>query len=198
MNLFGVWRIHIGESFTDVPKALGQYRFVETIFHNGVTTGCGAGIFCPDGPATRGQMAIFLLIAKEGTSYTPPAATGNAFNDVPSSDPRAKWIEELYNRNIAAGCGNGNFCPDASVTRAQMAVFLVLVASGSTYNPPTATGMFTDVPVSSPFAKWVEEIARRGITAGCGPSLYCPNDPVTRGQMAVFLTTTFSLELNGL
>jgi hypothetical protein len=167
MNLFGVWRIHIGESFTDVPKTLGQYRFVETIFHNGVTTGCGAGIFCPDGPATRGQMAIFLLIAKEGTSYTPPAA-------------------------------NGNFCPDASVTRAQMAVFLVLVASGSTYNPPTATGMFTDVPVSSPFAKWVEEIARRGITAGCGPSLYCPNDPVTRGQMAVFLTTTFSLELNGL
>ena len=55
----------------------------------------------------------------------PPAATGTLFTDVPASDPFAKWIEQLANEGISAGCGNGNFCPEVPVTRAQMAVFLV-------------------------------------------------------------------------
>jgi hypothetical protein len=46
---------------------------------------------------------------------------------------------------------------------------------------------FTDVPASNPFCPWIEELARRGITGGCAPNLYCPGDPVTRQQMAVFL-----------
>jgi hypothetical protein len=55
--------------------------------------------------------------------------------------------------------------------------------------------MFADVPASSPFCRWIEELARRGITAGCGgsPPSYCPASPVTRGQMAVFVDRTFEL-----
>jgi hypothetical protein len=75
-----------------------------------------------------------------------------------------------------------------------MAVFLLRTAGGPTYVPPACvTPTFSDVPCSSPFARWIEELARRGITAGCGSGLYCPSTPVTRGQMAVFLTTTFGL-----
>jgi hypothetical protein len=54
------------------------------------------------------------------------------------------------------------------------------------------------VPCSSGFAPWIEELVDRGITAGCGGGNYCPALPVTREQMAVFLTVNFDLELYGL
>ncbi len=55
--------------------------------------------------------------------------------------------------------------------------------------PPCVPGseMFTDVPAGNPFCPWIEELARRGITAGCSLSEYCPGNPVTRQQMAVFI-----------
>ena len=55
--------------------------------------------------------------------------------------------------------------------------------------------MFTDVPSTSVFCRWIEELARRGVVTGCGPNLYCPSDPVTREQMGVFLSATFGLTL---
>ena len=57
--------------------------------------------------------------------------------------------------------------------------------------PPTAT--FGDVPTSAGIFKFVEALAASGITAGCGNGNYCPNDPVTRGQMAVFLSAALGL-----
>jgi hypothetical protein len=57
--------------------------------------------------------------------------------------------------------------------------------------------MFADVPAASPFCRWVEELARRGVVAGCGGGSYCPAFAVTRGEMSVFLTTTFGLLLYG-
>ena len=55
--------------------------------------------------------------------------------------------------------------------------------------------MFGDVPETSPFCRWIEELARRGVVAGCGGGNYCPTAAVTREQMAVFLTGTFKLAL---
>ena len=89
------------------------------------------------------------------------------------------------------------YCPDAAVTRAQMAVFLLKTEHGSGWTPPAATGQFTDVPASNPFAAWIEALSDEGVTAGCGASKYCPSQPTKRGQMAVFLTKTFSLLLYG-
>ena len=51
------------------------------------------------------------------------------------------------------------------------------------------------MPCSSPFAAWINELVRRGITAGCGAGRYCPGSPNTRAEMAIFLTTTFALPL---
>ncbi len=72
-----------------------------------------------------------------------------------------------------------------------MAAFLLKIYHGTSYAPPAATGVFSDVSTSIPLAPWIEEMARLAITAGCGPGLYCPNNSVTRGQMAVFLAKTF-------
>ncbi len=97
---------------------------------------------------------------------------------------------------MTGGCGGANYCPSAPVTREQMAVFLLRTREGAAYVPPACTvPLFVDVPCSSVFAPWVNELVRRGITAGCGPGLFCPTSPNTRAQMAVFLTATFGLAL---
>jgi hypothetical protein len=180
--------------FLDVPPSNGFRPFVTTLARNGVTGGCGAGNYCPDAPVTRAQMAVFLLVSKEGTSYTPPACVTPQFADVPCSNPFARWINELATRGVTGGCGNGNYCPNAPVSRDQMAVFLLLTKEGSGYSPPPCTTpTFGDVPCSSPYAKWIYELVARGITGGCGTGSYCPTAAVTRGQMSVFLVTTFGL-----
>jgi hypothetical protein len=138
-------------------------------------------------------MAVFLLRSKEGPTYEPPPATGTVFTDVPIDGFAAAWIEELSHRGITAGCDVNLYCPDAANTRAQMAVFLLVTLEGTGYQPPDPTGVFADVPISSPYARWVEEIHERGITAGCDATLFCPDDPVLREQMAVFLSVTFNL-----
>jgi hypothetical protein len=118
---------------------------------------------------------------------------------VPATSPFCRWVEELADRGVVAGCGGGNYCPTAAVTREQMAVF-VLRTLDPALNPPAcvAPNLFSDVPASSPFCRWIEELANRGVVTGCAANTYCPTNPVTREQMGVFLSVTFGLTLYGL
>jgi glucose/arabinose dehydrogenase len=180
-------------TFADVPPAAFAWDFVERIHEAGVTGGCGGDNYCPGSPTTREQMAVFVLRALDPT-LNPPACGTPLFADVPPTSPFCRWIEELVRRQVVSGCGGGNYCPAQAVSRAQMAVFALATLEGPGYQPPACTTpVFADVPASSPFCRWIEELARRGITGGCGGGNYCPNDPVTRAQMAVFLVTSFSL-----
>ena len=180
--------------FFDVPATYTYHRAISKIFRAGITTGCGAGNYCPEQPVTRGEMAVFLLRGEHTSAYHPPTAKGDVFDDVPLGTPFGAWIEQLAAEGITNGCGGGNYCPDASVTRDAMAKFLLLAKHGASYQPPEATGnVFDDVPLGAFLGKWIEELAAEGITSGCGPRLYCPNAVVSRGEMAVFLSRTFSL-----
>ncbi len=182
-------------TFLDAPPTAWFWRFAEAMFAAGVTSGCDANNFCPGALTKREQMAVFLLRALEGAAYTPPACTTPTFNDVPCSSSFAPWINELAARGVTAGCGNGNFCPAGNVSRQHMAVFLLRTLEGAAYTPPACTTpQFNDVPCSSPFAPWINELATRGVTAGCTAGNYCPTNAVNRAEMAVFLTTTFGLE----
>ena len=198
------WTLHVGDSFDDVPPESPLYPFVEGALHAGITAGCGTGAFCPSAPVTRAQMAVFLLRSRWGPTFVPPTATGLVFTDVPPTAFAADWIEQLSSESITAGCGEGIFCPSAIVSRKQMAVFLLRTEHGFFYTPPAATGIFADVPAADPYARWIEALYEEGITAGCagGPppaSLYfCPESPVTRGQMAVFLIKTFGFIVHGI
>ena len=60
-------------------------------------------------------------------------------------------------------------------------------------NSPPASPSFNDVPMSHPFFQFIEALYASGITGGCGTGNYCPDDPVTRGQMAVFLSKALGL-----
>ena len=181
------------QTFADVPVNFWAYSFIETLASNGITSGCGGGNYCPQDTVTRAQMAVFLERGMNGSSYSPPAASGTVFLDVGAGDFAAAFIEQLAADGITSGCGNGNYCPSATVTRAQMAVFLLRARYGSGYAPPAATGVFSDVPVNYWAAGWIEQLAVEGITSGCGGGNYCPEAPVTRDQMAVFLVRAFDL-----
>jgi hypothetical protein len=192
------WTLHVGDSFPDVPRSNIFYRFVETLLHQGVTSGCTATEYCPASPTTRQEMAVFVLSAKEGAGFTPPGcAPPNTFADVAETSPFCPFIEELAARGIVTGCGGGNYCPEAPVTRAQMSVFTLVTLAPGVINPPDCAppNMFTDVPETSFFCRWIEELARRGVVTGCAPGLYCPGSPVTRAEMGVFLSGTFGLLL---
>jgi hypothetical protein len=192
------WTLHVGDSFADVPRPGAFYRFVETLLHYGVTAGCGPGAYCPSPSTTRGQMAVFVVAASDGAQNPPPACVHAVFGDVPSSHPFCPWIQELNFRGVVAGCGGGNYCPDAPVTREQMAVF-VLRTLDPTLTPPAcvAPTLFADVPETSGFCPWIEELARRNVVTGCGGGNYCPTASVTREQMAVFIAAGFGLQLYG-
>jgi hypothetical protein len=192
------WSIHVGESFADVPRTSAYYRDIETLLHKGVTGGCTATAYCPADAVTREQMSVFTLEARQGTGYRPPACGATPmFADVPTSSFFCGWIEELARRGVVGGCGGSNYCPGAAVTREQLPVFVLRLLDPSLNPPVCGTPMFLDVPASSPFCRWIEELARRGVVGGCGDGNYCPTSPVTREQMAVFITGTYRLSLYG-
>jgi len=162
----------------DPPDCAGQFGdvacpgqfadWIEQLASEGITAGCAGGNYCPLSPVTRGQMAVFLLKAEHGSAHTPPPCTG-LFPDVPCTHQFAAWIEELFAEGITAGCGTG-FCPDLPVTRAQMAVFLLKLEHGSSYQPPSCHPQFADVTCPSLFAAWIQQLYAEHITAGCaGP-----------------------------
>jgi hypothetical protein len=192
------WTLHLGNSFTDVPTTSPFYRFVETLLHRGVTGGTGPTTYGPTASTTREAMAVFVLVAKEGAGYAPPACTTPVFNDVPATSPFCRWIEELARRGVVSGCGGGNYCPTAAATREAMSVFVLRTLDPALNPPACTTPVFADVPASSPFCRWIEELVRRGVVTGCGGGNYCPTADVSREQMGVFLTVTFGLTLYGL
>src|SRR5262249_44718589 len=97
----------------------------------------------------------------------------------------------LYHAGVTAGCSVTPplYCPADTVTRKQMAKFLLVAKNGSMFQPPPPTGVFADVPIGDVFAAFIERLASDGVTKGCRltPALYCPDQVVTRAQMAVFL-----------
>ncbi len=187
--------IAAAQSFTDVPPDHWAASFIEILAGNGITSGCGGTEYCPDVALNRAKMAVFLERGMRGSSFLPPPATGNRFLDVAPNDFGADYIEQLANDGITAGCGNNNYCPGELVTRAQMAVFLLRAKYGSAYLPPAPTGLFGDVDTSHWAAAWIEQLAVEGITSGCGGGNFCPDNPVERDQMAVFLVRAFDLSL---
>ncbi len=121
----------------------------------------------------------------------------STFGDVPINYWAWSQIETLYNAGITGGCSSSRpllYCPENLVTRAQMAIFLLKDRHGASYSPPsigTSSG-FTDVGVDYWAAPWIKQLAAEGITGGCGNNAYCPETPITRGQMAVFLVRAFN------
>jgi hypothetical protein len=179
-------------TFSDVPTSHFAFLFIERLFDAGITGGCATNplSYCPESSVTRAQMAVFLERGIHGSSFNPPDVIPT-FTDT-AGNFAEDWIEALKNDGVTAGCGPGIYCPDSAVTRGQMAVFLLKAKHGASFTPPDVVPTFTDT--AGHFAEdWIEQLAVEGITSGCGAGIYCPESPVTRAQMAIFLVKTFNL-----
>jgi hypothetical protein len=166
---------------------------VNLLAQHGITAGCGSNDYCPTQNVTRYQMAIFMVRAIYGSDNFPYSATP-WFADVPVDGNGFKWIQKMFELGITGGCSlvNGvrNYCPNDTITRAQMAIFLMRARYGSA-GPPDfpATPSFTDEPATdTSYFKWIQRMKLDGITGGCGTgTTYCPGSPVIRGDIAIFI-----------
>ena len=96
--------------------------------------------------------------------------------DVPDGHWAKAAIEALFAARITGGCASDPllYCPEAPVSRTQMAVLLLRGRHGSAFQPPAAAGRSHDVPTGHWAAAWIEQLAREGITAGCQAGKFCP------------------------
>jgi hypothetical protein len=131
---------------------------------------------------------IGALLLAVGAAGGPALAVVPPFSDVAGHKFEAD-IEWLRLQEITSGCGDGRFCPDGVVTRAQMASFLARALD----LPATSTDPFTDDEGSTHEAA-INRVAAAGITLGCDTNRFCPNGRVTRAQMASFLARAFDLD----
>ena len=113
-------------AFTDVTAGSQFAGHIEAMRTDGITTGCGGSMYCPEQAVTRAQMAVFVLRARCGSSYLPNAPVSQTFSDVPLSHPFVRYIQKMYSLGITGGCATGplRYCPDDPVTRGQMAAFI--------------------------------------------------------------------------
>ncbi len=173
-------------TFTDVPESNIFYNDIEWLSAMEITKGCNPpanDLYCPNDNVTRGQMAAFLVRALGLTDD----GGGDHFTD-DNASLFENDIDKLYTAGITQGCNppaNDHYCPNNNVTRGQMAAFLVR-ALGLTDDG--GGDHFTDDNASL-FENDIDKLYTAGITQGCNPPAndhYCPNNNVTRGQMAAF------------
>ena len=166
---------------TFVDDDLDQHEpSIEAIAAEKITVGCSPTRYCPDDPVTRGQMAAFLNRALEL-----PAASPSPFTD--TAGTFTDDINRLYAAGITVGCAPTRYCTGDPVTRGQMAAFL----NRALELPAASPSPFTDT--AGTFTDDINRLYAAGITVGCAPTRYCTDRPVTRAEMATFLTRALGL-----
>ena len=140
-----------------------------------------------------GSLNDITVANTDGSTGTLPNGWISDFLDVPGNQQFYAFVTTLVRNAITVGVGGGNYGVAQDTLRQQMAVFLLKAKYGICYTPPPCTvQVFTDVPCSSGFAPWINELVAEGVTGGCGGgTTYCPTSPVLRQQMAVLLLRTF-------
>ena len=173
-------------AFSDVPTEGVHAPAIAALATDGlfVDTECGPDQFCPHEPIQRSTMAIWLIRI---LGDHPPTVGDSRFDDIAHGQWWIRHVEQLADRNITLGCSATppRYCPDKSVTRAQMASFLVRALQLPQAQTPAG---FTDTE-GNVHETNIDTLAAARITLGCdtNPLRYCPDQPVTRAHMATFL-----------
>ena len=169
------------------------------IYDAEITGGCSQNplMYCPAGNVTREQMAVFITRVLNQAAPEGYCGTTDPFVDVGFDRWSCSYIKRFSELGITGGYGDGRFGPDDPVTREQMAVFLTTALE----MVPTAgycrvTDPFTDMDCSWWSCSFVKRFSEMGITGGYGDGRFGPGDPVTRSQMAVFLSRALTVQEN--
>jgi len=181
------------EVFHDMPDGTVGKAEAIAIYDAQITGGCSADppLFCPECELPRDQAVTMLVRAAKISIANPPATP--TFSDVPTDHPFYAYIEAAVKAGITGGCGGGNFCPDAIVTRAQLATLVVRTLGWPLVSPATPT-FPADVPDTHPFYEEIETAHEQCLTYGCGVDEFCPDQNATRVQAAIFIARAYDLD----
>jgi Carboxypeptidase regulatory-like domain/S-layer homology domain len=165
-----------------VAPAHGQLDILTEFFPEGVPA-ANFGLFRAEVHSTNDTPMALPTI---------PVFFTKAYWDVPRGSFADAFIHGLAGARVTRSCGGGNYCPNNTITRAEMAVTMVRGTHGPDFTPPPAIGIFADVVISDTdtTADYIEQLYNDGVVAGCAtgpPRLYCPNALVNRAQMAIFV-----------
>jgi hypothetical protein len=199
-----VARLSSPAMFNDVPSSATYYEAANLMYEFGVTTGCVESNdplsrqYCPDDNVTRQEMAAFIVRAVTGSVTPAIYNTTPYFNDVtPENNNFFPHIQKMMDLGITTGCSQNPplFCPTETIPRWEMAIFMIrarLMLYGASFTT-SSTPYFEDVPTNvegngQPFP-FIQRAYEEHVTNGCGtnPLVYCPDQLVTRGQMASFI-----------
>ncbi len=198
---FTVTQAFTSQQFADVTANESFFDAANLMFLAGVTDGCvgssdpSTRMFCPNDSVTREQMAAFIVRAVTGTLTPAVYNPVPLFTDVPTTNPFFPHIQKMEELGVTDGCATGQFCPSDTVPRYQMGIFtvrarLALYGANFSYN---SNPYFADVPVDveggTTTFPFIQRAYEEHVTNGCGtnPLVYCPDELVTRGQMASFI-----------
>jgi hypothetical protein len=181
--------------FLDVPLTHWAASYIKASYTAHITTGYGGtDQFKPEYEVSRDQMAAFIIRAKEGEPAADYCNTGSYFADVSVSGWACKYIKRLYEVGVTTGYGGTNlYRPELTVTRDQMAAFIIRAKEGEPAPAYCDSGSpFIDVAPSSWSCRYIKRLYELGITTGYeGTNQYRPDLPVTRAQMAAFIGRAF-------
>ena len=158
---------------------------IDWAFTTAITPGCptggvAAGSTCPELDVTRDEMAQFMWRSRG----QPVPTTTAPFEDVAAEATYATAVDWLAEQQITLGCTTTTYCPEGTVTRAEMAAFLWRLEGSPEGSPPAGFG---DVPADSFYDDAADWLLASGTTTGCTNTTYCPQGLVTRAEMFTFL-----------
>ena len=196
------YEIATTQTFTDVSLIHWAFDEIEACHAAGIVSGFPDHTYRPRLPVTRDQMAVFVSRAlADGDANVPTGPAEPTFPDVPADHWAFRYVEYAVANNVVEGYPEGNYRPDLTVDRGQMAVFIARSIATPTgeeglvgYDPP-AEPTFPDVPAGYWAYKHIEYIAdpARAITEGYPGGMYHPEYVCTRDQMAVYVVRAFQL-----
>ena len=173
--------------FTDVPATNVHRAAIDCAFWRGIALGVDAQHFAPDRILTRGQMASFIVQCLEMAGLHVPDGP-DAFTD-DNSDVHEQNINRLAGVGIVQGRAPGTYDPTSTVSRDQMASFLMRAYEWATESTlPPASPRFVDVPAENVHAGRINQAAELGVVLGVTSDHYAPQLPVRRDQTASFIT----------
>ncbi len=177
--------------FQDVNPGDDISRYITSVYAHGYAIGCNNEPyeFCPFDALTRAEMAVIIVRSVYGPDYEPAQPQNQLFDDVSLDKWYAKWINRVWLDKYVVGCSLDPplYCPDRHLNRAELAVLVVRARLGPDYKPPSAGGLFVDMPPSYWGAKWGEAAFREGIMGPCDddfPLRFCPEEAAYRAEMA--------------
>jgi hypothetical protein len=183
--------------FADVPATHQFFKWIQKMQDLGIALPCTQNQYCPDNPVTRGVMAVLIIRARYGVVTPSSYPATPYFIDVGSNHPYFPWIQKMKQFGITSGCTTTSYCPDASVTRGQMAVFImrgefnlllpanipVVAWVSSASASPGQTVLVTIIGQNTNFASGVTQVS-------VGPGITVSNISVTNGTT---LTAQFAV-----